>query len=124
MGADGGAEVIALVRHLAIVADINPGVGEQVLHLELKHLLVNIDVAMDLGFPDQVADGFDVAAVSIHRHLRIVTFAVSLRITLLPGNAAARTFACNCEEFPAALPVLAYALNPRVIASYLGGKVN
>jgi hypothetical protein len=42
----------------------------------------------------------------------------------LPGNAAARTFACNCEEFATALPALAYALNPRVIASDLGGKVN
>jgi hypothetical protein len=106
------------------VADIDPCVGEQVLHLELKHLLVDVDVAMDLGFPDQVADGFDVAAVSIHRHLRIVALAVSLNRTLLPGNAAARTFACNCEEFATALPALAYALNPRVIASDLGGKVN
>ena len=99
LGADCGAEIVARIRDLAVVADINPGVGEQVLHLEVKHLLVDVDVAMDLGFPDQVADGFDVAAVSIHRHLRIVTFAVSLDTTLLPGNAAACTIACNCEEF-------------------------
>jgi len=63
------------------------------LHLEVKHLLVDVDVAMDLGSPDQVADGFDVAAVSIHRHLRIVRFALSLSIALLPGK---RGSAHNC----------------------------
>ena len=68
-GADGRAEIVALVGHLAVVADIDPGVGEQVLHLELEHLLVDIDVAMDLGLADQVADGLGVAAVSAHRHL-------------------------------------------------------
>ncbi len=100
-GADGGAEIVALVRHLAVVADIDPGVGEQVLHLELEHLLVEIDVAMDLGLADQIADGLAVAAVSVHRPLLTASSRVSLDIKLLPGNAGARcssaAIARNCK---------------------------
>ena len=34
--ADRGAEIVARIRHLAVVADIDPGVGEQMLHFELR----------------------------------------------------------------------------------------
>jgi hypothetical protein len=36
------------------------------LHLELEHFLVDIDVAMHFGGPDEVLDGCDVASVSRH----------------------------------------------------------
>src|SRR3569832_653205 len=64
--ADRRAEIVARVRHLAVVADINPGVGEEMLHLELEHFLVDIDVAMHFGGPDEVLDGGSVASVSRH----------------------------------------------------------
>jgi len=37
---------IALVRHLARVADIDPGVREEMFHLELEQLLVDVGVLM------------------------------------------------------------------------------
>src|SRR5436190_9598363 len=69
LGADGGAVIVARFRHLAVMADIGPGVGEDMLHLELEHLLVDIDVAVYLGLAHETLDGFDVAAISGHRNL-------------------------------------------------------
>ena len=68
LGADRGAEIVARVRHLAVVADIDPGVGEQVLHLELEHFLVDIDVAMDFGLANEAAHGFGISAISVSVH--------------------------------------------------------
>ena len=51
------------------MADIDPGVGEQVLHLELKHLVVDIDVAMHLGVADQTFDGIRIATITVHHCL-------------------------------------------------------
>jgi hypothetical protein len=55
--------VVADLRHLTVMPDIHPGVGEQVLHLELEQLLVDIEVAMDLGLAHQGRDGLPIAAV-------------------------------------------------------------
>src|ERR1700742_3390196 len=85
-GADRCTEIVALVRYLAVVADIDPGVGEQVLHLKLEHLLVDINVAMDLRLADQVADGLAVAAVSVHRPLLTASSSVILDMKHLAGN--------------------------------------
>src|SRR6185312_6147582 len=69
---DRRTEIVARIRYLAVVADIDPGVGEEVLHLELEHFLVDIHVAMHFGGPDEVLDRGDVASVSRHgRLLRI-----------------------------------------------------
>ncbi len=65
--ADVGAEIVALVRHLAVMADIHPGVGEQVLHLQLEDFLVDVDVAMHLGVAHQTAHRLGIAPVSGHR---------------------------------------------------------
>jgi len=67
--ADRGAEIIAGIGDLAVVADIDPGIGEQVLHLELEHFVVDIDVAVDFGVPDQAANSFGIPAISGHRSL-------------------------------------------------------
>ena len=67
--ADGGAEIVARVRHLAIVSDIDPGVGEQVLHLQVEDFLVDIDIAVDLGLAHQVANGGCVSVILAHAHL-------------------------------------------------------
>ena len=64
--ADRGAVVVAGIGHLAVMADIDPGVGEQVLHLQVEDLLVDINVAMDLGLPHQVADRRCVRPVLAH----------------------------------------------------------
>ena len=67
--ADGGAEIVAGICHLAVMADIDPGIGEDMLHLELEHLLVDVDVAMDLGLADQPFDRFEVSTVLGHQRL-------------------------------------------------------
>ena len=48
LGADMGAEIIALVRGLAFVADKDPSIGEEMLHLLLEHLRVGVDIAVHL----------------------------------------------------------------------------
>jgi hypothetical protein len=120
------------------------------LDLELEHLFVDIHVAMDLGFPDQVANGVGVAAISVHRRLLVSESKFSLDIKLLLGNARPRAAVRMLREF-AHLPALSHALklkcsdgimgpfcrriasvsprelqrryDTRVIASYLGGRV-
>src|SRR5258705_13863662 len=51
------------------MADIDPGVCEQVFHLELEDLIVDVDVAMNLCLPNQISHSLDISAVSGHRHL-------------------------------------------------------
>ncbi len=60
---DGRRIEIALVRHLAVVADIDPGVGEEMLHLELEQFLVDEDVAMDFRLAHEFADLVGVAGI-------------------------------------------------------------
>ena len=67
--ADGGAVIIAGFCHLAVVPDIGPAVGKDVLHLELEHLFVDIDVAVHLGLAHEAFDCFDIAAISGHERL-------------------------------------------------------
>ena len=57
LAADLAGDEVARLRRLAGMAGIDPGVGEQVFHLELEHLVVDIDVAVDLARADQRADG-------------------------------------------------------------------
>ena len=64
LGADGGAEIVARVRDLRVMADIDPGVGEQPLHLQGEDFGVGVDVAVHFGVPDQGAEGFWVVAVA------------------------------------------------------------
>src|SRR5262249_59818306 len=66
---DRGAEVIPRFCHLTVMADIDPGVGEQVLHLEREDFIVDVDVAMNLRLVHQIADSLDISAVPRHRHL-------------------------------------------------------
>ena len=64
--ADRRAIIIACVGHLAVVTDINPRVGEQMLHLQVENFLVDVNVAMDLGFAHQLAHRCGVAVVFAH----------------------------------------------------------
>src|SRR5262249_4476254 len=66
---DRGAKIISRFCHLAVMADIDPGVCEQVLHFEREDFIVDVDVAMNLRLPNQISDGLDISAVSGHRHL-------------------------------------------------------
>src|SRR5690606_21386813 len=59
-----GGEVVARIGHLAGVADIDPGVGEQVLHLELEDFFADEEIFMDLGGPHQCLYGFGVVAIA------------------------------------------------------------
>ena len=51
------------------MADIDPGVCEQVLHFEREDFIVDVDVAMNLGLSNQISDSLGICAVSGHRHL-------------------------------------------------------
>ena len=62
--ADRGGEVVAGVRHLGVVADIDPGVGEQALHLQREDVGISVDVAVDLGIAHQGAQGGGIVAVA------------------------------------------------------------
>src|SRR6516165_8161679 len=66
---DRGTKIIPRFCHLAVMADIDPGVGEQVLHLEREDLIVDVDVAMNLRLANQIPDSLDISAVPRHRHL-------------------------------------------------------
>ena len=61
--ADRRGVIVADLRHLALVADIDPGIGEEMFHLELEQLLVEIEIAMDLGLAHERGDGLPVAAI-------------------------------------------------------------
>src|SRR5260221_3542853 len=49
-------DVVAGLRHLAVVADIDPGPPEDPRHLELEQLGIDIDVAVNAFRFDQLAD--------------------------------------------------------------------
>ena len=49
-------QVVAGVRHLARVADVVPGVGEEVLLLEREQLLAQVEVAVHAVVLDQRGD--------------------------------------------------------------------
>ena len=66
---DCGAKVIPRFCHLVLMADIDPGVCEQVLHFELEDLIVDVDVAMNLCLVNQISDSLDVSTISGHRNL-------------------------------------------------------
>jgi hypothetical protein len=57
-------DVVARVRQLALVADVAPGVGEEVLLLEREDLGVDVEVAVDAVGLDQGADRVGVVAVA------------------------------------------------------------
>ena len=69
LGADMGAEIIALVRGLAFVPDKHPSIGEQVLHLEPVDLLIDIDVPMDFAATIQSLDRSRIVCIAFHCHL-------------------------------------------------------
>ena len=54
---DLGRHVVARMRRLAGVADVAPGVDEEVAPLGLEHLRGGVDVAVDLGLAHQRCDG-------------------------------------------------------------------
>ena len=64
--ADRRAVVIAGIGNLAVVADIDPGIGEQVLHFEIEHLPVDVDVAVDFGLPHEVMNRRGICPVMAH----------------------------------------------------------
>ena len=89
--ADSGAEIVARVRHLAVVADIDPGVAEHMFHFEREHLLIDIDVAMHLGLAHEGLYGLDISPVFghhcllhiAHHDLESVSYKSSTRRALL-----------------------------------------
>ena len=62
-GADLGGDEVAGSRHLALVPDVHPGVGEEVAHLEREHLFVDVDVAVDLGHPHEAGERLAIPCV-------------------------------------------------------------
>src|SRR4029453_13371187 len=71
--ADRRGVVVAEFRDLAVVADIDPGGGKEMLHLQLEQLLVEIKIAMDLGLAHKGGDGLSIASVfADHRKLSMV----------------------------------------------------
>ncbi len=69
---DRRGEVVADILHLAVVAHVVPGVVEEVLHLQVEDLLVDVHVAMHFRFPHQRLHGLRVSGVSGHGHLLLV----------------------------------------------------
>jgi hypothetical protein len=67
--ADRGAKVVAGIRNLTIMADIDPAIREHVLHFELEHLFADVDVAVNLLVADQRAKRRGVAGISGHAFL-------------------------------------------------------
>ena len=66
-GADLGGDEVAGGRHLALVPDVDPGVREEVPHLEREHLGVDVDVAMDLGLPHEGGERLAILCILPHR---------------------------------------------------------
>ena len=62
--ADGRPEIIACIGDLAVMTDIDPCIGEQMVHFELEDFLVDIDIAMHLALANQTSDCFDIAFVA------------------------------------------------------------
>src|SRR6185437_662332 len=56
LAADRRRQIIARLRHLAVVTDIDPGAAEDALHLELEDPRIDIDVAVDAIRLDELAD--------------------------------------------------------------------
>src|ERR1700677_708347 len=67
--ADRRAVEVAGIRGLAVVADVDPRIGEDVSHLELEDFVVDIDVAMHFGFAHQRTDRVDVPRITRHGRL-------------------------------------------------------
>ena len=66
LSCDLGGVVVTRRRHLAVVADIDPGVAPQALHLQVEQLRVEVEVAMDRIRPHQRADGLQIVAIAVH----------------------------------------------------------
>ncbi|MCY1559419.1 hypothetical protein D9M68_964590 [compost metagenome] len=64
--ADRGGDVVAGVRHLAVVADVDPGVGVQAFHFQVEQFLVDEQVFVHLGVAQQGTNGVGVVAVFGH----------------------------------------------------------
>ena len=60
---DLGGDVVALRRRLAVMADKDPGVGEEVLHLQSIDFGVDINIAMDLMALHQPGNGLWIIGV-------------------------------------------------------------
>ncbi len=64
-----GVEV-AFIGHLAGMANVDPGIDEQLLHLQFKQLLVDVQILVDLGLAYQFADGLGIITILFHHVLR------------------------------------------------------
>src|SRR5262249_51627170 len=89
---DRGAKVIPWFCNLAVMADIDPGVCEQVLHFEREDFIVDVDVAMNLRLANQISDSLGISAVPRHRHLLSISkrSSTSLRRIRSRGTCARR----------------------------------
>src|SRR5262249_58402137 len=61
LAAELGSDVVANVRHLALVADEQPGAAENALHLEFEQLGIGVDATMHTTGLDQPGDLVSVA---------------------------------------------------------------
>ncbi|MNJ70546.1 hypothetical protein D3C77_670170 [compost metagenome] len=86
--ADGGGDVVAVVRHLAVVADVDPGVGVQALHFQVEQFLVDEQVLVDFRVAQQGADG--VGVVAVFGHGRFLVVGAGGLIGPAPGAAISR----------------------------------
>src|SRR5260221_8847160 len=66
LAADGRRQIVARLRHLAVMPDIDPGAPEDALHFQLEQLRVDIDVAVNAIRLHKVPDR---PAVIRHRYL-------------------------------------------------------
>ena len=64
LAADVGRKIVARLGHLALVPHIDPGFREQLVHLDLEQLGIEIDVAMHAIRLHQGADRLPIAAVA------------------------------------------------------------
>ena len=115
--ADRGGVVVAELGHLAVVADIDPGVGEEMLHLQLEQLLVEIEVAMDLGLAHQGGDGLSIASVfADHRKLSMVLMVSSSARPSASASAACAQAAHPLRRIGAAVELLGHRHQARELA--------
>ena len=56
LAAEFRGEVVAGLRHLAGVADVKPGAGEDALHLQFENVGIGVDVAVHPPRLDQLGD--------------------------------------------------------------------
>ena len=100
--------IIAGIGHLAVVADIDPGVGEQVLHLQVEDFLIDIDVAVDFGLAHKVMNSCGVAIVFAHA---LFSYSRSANLQLVYRSSTSRGGLCprhaNLHDLVAGALVLA-----------------